>query len=94
MAAAEDGEMFHEGMREAEPAFCWRYVEPGRVCILDRGHNGGAHENTDRWTLDTLYVNEERTVLVRVWSNGVVEVARRDHPAETWRAPIYLKEEK
>ena len=41
-----------------------------------------------------LYVNEERTVLVRVWDSGTVEVARRDDPSHTWGPPVYLKEEK
>lgn len=42
---------------------------------------------------DKLYVNEERTVLVRVWSSGTVEVATRDDPSHTWGPPVYLTEE-
>jgi len=41
-----------------------------------------------------LFVNEARTVLVRIWSNGVIEVALRDHPSDTWGPPITLTEEK
>jgi hypothetical protein len=37
-----------------------------------------------------LYVNFERTTLVRVWSDGRVEVARRESPADTWGPPEYL----
>lgn len=43
---------------------------------------------------DRLYVNEERTVFVRVWADGTVEVARRDDPSHTWGPPVYLKEER
>jgi hypothetical protein len=42
---------------------------------------------------DRLWVNEERTVLVRFWASGVVEVATRAHPEETWGPPVYLYEE-
>ena len=41
-----------------------------------------------------LFVNEERTVLVRLWAVGTVEVATRQHQAETWGRPVYLTEEK
>ena len=43
---------------------------------------------------DRLFVNAERTVLVRLWANGRVEVARRDSPDHTWGPPVYLEEEK
>lgn len=42
----------------------------------------------------TLWVNDARTVLVRIWSNGTIEVALRDHPSHTWGPPITLMEEK
>lgn len=41
-----------------------------------------------------LWVNEERTVMVRMWENGKVEVATREHPAETWSPPVPCFEEK
>lgn len=41
-----------------------------------------------------LWINEERTVLVRLWSNGQVEVATRSASWETWGPPVYLTEEK
>lgn len=41
-----------------------------------------------------LWVNEERTVLVRLWPSGTVEVATRDASWETWGPPITLAEEK
>lgn len=40
-----------------------------------------------------LYVNEERTVLVRVWSDGRLEVALREMPNHSWGPPIWLTEE-
>ena len=41
-----------------------------------------------------LWVNKERTVLVRLWNNGTVEVATRETPAHTWGPPVYLAEER
>jgi hypothetical protein len=46
-----------------------------------------------------LYVNEERTVLVRIWKDGSVEVAIREDPSHTWGPytwgpPVIVKEEK
>ena len=43
---------------------------------------------------DRLWVNEERTVLVRLWANGTVEVATRKTPLHTWGPPTICKEEK
>jgi hypothetical protein len=40
-----------------------------------------------------LFVNDERTLLVRVWDEGA-EVATRESPAHTWGPPTYLTEEK
>lgn len=41
-----------------------------------------------------LWVNDERTLLVRVWEDGTCEVARRDDGVETWGPPTLLTEEK
>lgn len=41
-----------------------------------------------------LWVNDERTVFVRVWPNGTAEVATRETPSHTWGPPVYLREEK
>jgi hypothetical protein len=44
-----------------------------------------------------LFVNDERTILVRLWEDGgkgQVEVATREAPDHTWGPPIYLTEEK
>lgn len=41
-----------------------------------------------------LWVNEERTVLVRMWEDGKVEVATREHPSHTWGPPVMLVEER
>lgn len=40
-----------------------------------------------------LWVNEERTVLVRFWDDGKVEVAVRSHASHTWGPPVKLVEE-
>ena len=40
-----------------------------------------------------LWVNADRTVLVRIWSSGVGEVALRDDPSHTWGPPVYVKED-
>ena len=40
-----------------------------------------------------LFVNDERTVLVRFWASGTVEVAVRDDPSCIWKPPIRLSEE-
>jgi hypothetical protein len=41
-----------------------------------------------------LWVNDERTVLVRLWASGELEVAIRSDPAAIWGPPILLTEEK
>jgi hypothetical protein len=41
-----------------------------------------------------LWVNEARTVLVRLWENGTLEVATRETPDHIWGPPVYLTEEK
>jgi len=41
-----------------------------------------------------LWVNDERTVMVEVWTNGTATVATRDHPSHTWGPPTTLAEEK
>ena len=41
-----------------------------------------------------VYVNDDRTVLVRMWASGEIEVARREFPGDIWGAPQVLKEEK
>lgn len=35
-----------------------------------------------------LWVNTERTLLVRQWNTGEVEVAERDDPSQTWGPPV------
>lgn len=40
-----------------------------------------------------LWVNAERTILVRLWDNGKVEVATRESPEHTWGPPVVLAEE-
>lgn len=41
-----------------------------------------------------LWVNADRTVLVRMWDNGRVEVATRPEPGAIWEPPVTLTEEK
>jgi len=40
-----------------------------------------------------IWVNATRTVFVRLWENGKVEVSIRDHPSDTWGPPVELDEE-
>lgn len=41
-----------------------------------------------------LWVNAERTVFVRLWENGKVEVSTREHASRMWEPPVELEEEK
>lgn len=41
-----------------------------------------------------LWVNDARTILIRLWDSGAIEVAFRDSPEHTWGPPITLTEEK
>lgn len=40
-----------------------------------------------------LWVNAERTILVRLWDSGKIEIALRSNPSHTWGPPIFLEEE-
>jgi hypothetical protein len=40
-----------------------------------------------------LFVNKERTVLVRIWQDGTTEVAFRDTPEHVWGPPVYVERE-
>lgn len=41
-----------------------------------------------------LWINDERTVLVRLWmDSGTVEVCTRETPDHIWSPPVYLKPE-
>jgi hypothetical protein len=40
-----------------------------------------------------LWVNPERTVLVRWWTNNSMEVATRPEPGATWGPPIKVEME-
>jgi hypothetical protein len=41
-----------------------------------------------------IWVNDNRTMFVRMWEDGSVEVATRDNSYETWGPPTVLTEEK
>ncbi len=41
-----------------------------------------------------LWLNEERTVMVRIWESGTVEVATRETPDGSWGPPIRMVEDK
>ena len=41
-----------------------------------------------------LWVDETRTVLVRAWDDGIMEVATREHPDAIWGPPVRLREER
>lgn len=40
-----------------------------------------------------LWVSDSRTVLVRLWEDGTLEVATRDQSGHTWGLPINMTEE-
>jgi hypothetical protein len=40
-----------------------------------------------------LWVNDDRTVMLRMWPDGQVEVCLRDDAGHTWGPPIMLTEE-
>jgi hypothetical protein len=40
-----------------------------------------------------LFVNDERTILVRIWPDGQAETATREDPSHTWGPPVALSEE-
>lgn len=40
-----------------------------------------------------LWVNAERTVLVRLWDSGTAEVATRETEGDVWGPPVSLIEE-
>lgn len=41
-----------------------------------------------------LWVNDDRTVFVRLWEDGSMEVATRDDASCTWGPPVLLTAEK
>ena len=43
---------------------------------------------------DRIWVNEGRTVMVRLWANGTMEICTRVSPDAIWPPPIYVLEEK
>jgi hypothetical protein len=40
-----------------------------------------------------LFVNDERTVLLRIWPDGATEIATREDPSHTWGPPVVVREE-
>lgn len=41
----------------------------------------------------TVYVNTDRTVMVRDWGNGMLDVATRANTAEVWGQPVPVNKE-
>jgi hypothetical protein len=41
-----------------------------------------------------LWVNAARLVLVRLWEDGTMEVAMREHPDHVWGPPIAMTPER
>lgn len=39
-----------------------------------------------------LWVNDDRTVFVRLWDDGTLEVALRPSPSHAWGPPILMAE--
>ena len=58
----------------------------GEQVVLPAQRGGVMHYRT--------FVNEEGTVFVRLWENGVCEMATRETPHDTWGPPVRLTEEK
>lgn len=40
-----------------------------------------------------LFVSADRLTFVRLWDNGVCEVARRDAPGDVWGPPVVCEAE-
>jgi len=40
-----------------------------------------------------LWVNKARTILVRLWPDGTLELASRGRPDDHWGPPMVLEEE-
>jgi len=40
-----------------------------------------------------IWMNEDRTVLVRLWGSGRMQVATRGEPDAVWGPPVELREE-
>lgn len=40
-----------------------------------------------------LFVNDERTILVRIWDDGSAEVATRESEGDIWGPPVLVREE-
>ncbi len=41
----------------------------------------------------SLFVNADRTILVRMWESGKVEIATRPDPCAVWGPPTELHQE-
>ena len=41
-----------------------------------------------------LWVSDDRTMLVRLWDDGTIEVCRRDDAHGIWGPPVALTEER
>lgn len=54
--------------------------------------HGGA-DLGDRVTNYRLYVNAARTILIRFWDNGEVEVCTRESGDHIWGPPVRMVEE-
>jgi hypothetical protein len=40
-----------------------------------------------------LFINDERTVLLRIWPDGATEIATREDSSHTWGPPVVVREE-
>lgn len=41
-----------------------------------------------------LFLNDDKTVLLHIWSTGEVTIATRGHQSWPWGPPVTLKEDK
>lgn len=61
----------------------------------EREHALGRHVDVLRPAAGyRLWVNADRTVLVRLWDSGRVELATREDSSHTWGPPVALTEER
>jgi hypothetical protein len=41
-----------------------------------------------------LYLNPQRTILLRIWDTGRLEIAQRPDPDHTWGPPVELYQQR
>lgn len=78
----------HEGWIEGLPA----ELVPADLPPAGEGLAQAAQTQPESDRYD-LYVNADRTMLVRFWGTGAVEFCERQTPHDTWGPPVALERE-